>query len=160
LGDFTVDCLKDAGDTGGAAGGYIIRGDKMPGLGDAARQGHPFYCGAMSYETEIAVDKSAPGARTFVRLDGFHGPAAKAYLNGKPVSAIGWDPYEADITDFATHGKNSLRIDVFSSGQNIFGPHARVRMPGRVTPGSFFEPDDGTFASYGLYGGVTVITRI
>jgi hypothetical protein len=153
LGDFTVECRADGGV-------YTLKSDAMPGLGDAAKQGHPFYSGKLTYEAEIEVEanKSASG-RLFARLEGFCGSAARVRVNGEPAAALGWEPYEADITDFVTPGKNTLEVDVYSSAQNIFGPHEKSRVPGIVTPGSFYPPDGGVFEPFGLFGGVSVVRR-
>ncbi|MCL2058119.1 MAG: hypothetical protein FWH01_03535 [Oscillospiraceae bacterium] len=162
LGGFTVAGGGESGSSGGGSGSgsgyYILKDDAMPGLGNAAEQGHPFYCGMLSYETEVEIGIPAPGARVIAKLNGFNGAAAKVFLNGKAVAVLGWAPYEADITEFVVQGKNALRVDVYSSGQNIFGPHSKLKMPGLVSPGSFYEPDEGVFFPYGLYEGVSILT--
>jgi hypothetical protein len=142
----------------GADAVYTLAADAMPSTGDAAKQGHPFYCGALSYETEVNVPKTASG-RIIARLDGFCGAVSKIFMNGAPVAVRGWEPYEADITDYIADGNNTLRVDVYSSGQNIFGPHANIRVPGLVTPGSFYAPDEGVFSPFGLREGVTILER-
>jgi len=141
IGDFYVD-------------DYVLKTDKMPGMGDASKQGHPFYCGAVSYETEIDVKKQGKAS---VRLEGFRGAAAKVFVNGKACAVLGWEPFEADISGLAVEGKNVIRVDVYSSGQNIFGPHAKLQMPGLVSPSSFTLADDGVFFGYGL-DGVTYVS--
>jgi len=150
MGDFTVECAGDK---------RILKSDAMPGLGDATKQGHQFYCGILSYEAEIDAACFDRVGRLLVRLDGFHGAVAKVYVNEKPVAVVGWDPYEADITDFICSETNTLRVDLYSSGQNVFGPFCKLNMPGLAAPASYHEPDAGVFSSFGLYQGVSLIQR-
>lgn len=90
-------------------------------VGDWVKQSLPFYSGAVRYETSISKELSE-NSRVFLELPEFAGTCVCVSVNDKPVKALGWPPYEADITESLGNGPNKLAIEVFSHRRNSFGP--------------------------------------
>jgi hypothetical protein len=75
--------------------------------------------------------------KVLVRLGEWSGTVASVYVNGKKAGIIGWPPYELDISQFCTPGKNQVDVIVTGSFKNLLGPHHNVERRGIVTPWSF-----------------------
>ncbi len=103
--------------------------------GDIAKQGLPFYSGAITYKAKI--DHNNEG-RVFVSLPDFEAAVVKVSANGAAPKAIAWMPYEADITDMLKEGENELSIEYVLTRRNTFGPlHALPARTGGYGPNNF-----------------------
>jgi len=148
-GEFNVARVRD---------GYKLVRREDPTLGDVSRQGYPFYGGYVRYEA--TADYGGPGSgRAILAIEGFKGTVARVHVNGRLAAVVGWEPYEAEVTEFLAEGPNEVWVDVCSSGQNVFGPHSKSGRQGLVHMGSFYNADDGAFYGYGIGGGLVLITE-
>lgn len=59
-------------------------------------------------------------------MDRQRAPLIKVFVNGKLVHDSFWAPYEADITEAAVDGENTITYQVFASNRNLFGPHHHI----------------------------------
>ncbi|MBM3746640.1 MAG: hypothetical protein FJW34_12660 [Acidobacteria bacterium] len=98
-------------------------------------QGLPFYADRVAYAREYDLRRSA--SRIKVALDRWNGTVAEVLVNGKSAGVIGWQPYEADITDHVIDGKNRVEVVVIGSLKNTLGPHHGKINRGLVSPWSF-----------------------
>ena len=48
-------------------------------------------------------------------------------VNGEPVKTSLWAPYQADITDAARDGENTLTVRMYASNRNLLGPHHHIK---------------------------------
>ncbi|MCK5675913.1 MAG: hypothetical protein KAH99_02745 [Verrucomicrobia bacterium] len=76
-------------------------------VGDLCRQGFPFYSGAITYSVPI------PENTKRLKLPGL--VAACAKVNGQ---VLGWDPFEADVSDCGT----TVDVELVLTRRNTFGP--------------------------------------
>ena len=148
IGDFGVDPKTYA----------ITREPKKLATGDWCPQGYPFYSDAMIYRaTYNAGDKPR---RAAIEIDGFQGPAAAVWVNGKKAGVIGWRPYCVDITDFLQPGENEIGIEIVGSPRNLMGPrHSAERYPGWTGPAQMAETHEPGYhiTPAGLAGGVRLV---
>ncbi len=91
-------------------GGFHF-GHTMPGYGNLAEQGYPFYWGAMEYEFEF------DGAFRFLKLE-LNGTAEIA-VNGTSCGTITGHPYLLSLSGFCVNGRNSLKIILRNIAQNF-----------------------------------------
>jgi hypothetical protein len=124
--------------------------------------GMPLYGHRVGYSQEFQVDR--PSGRYVARLDEWHGSAAKVIVNGQTVGYIGWRPWEVDVTEAISPGRNTVEVVVFGTLKNTLGPHhaGEVRGFGRphdylrhresgTPPGSDYDT-----IAYGLFEGFTL----
>ncbi len=104
-------------------------------LGPWKQQNLPFYSHRVSYEATYRLDPSRH--RYKVRLGRWSGTAAEVRVNGKPAGIIGWQPYEAEITEAAQRGENRIQVIVYGSLKNLLGPHHGKIERGLTSPWSF-----------------------
>ena len=63
---------------------------------------------------------------------------------------LGWDPYEADVTDWVNAGEE-IDVTLVPSRKNLFGPLHQVPVdPGSTGPGSFCTDGAGWSDDYNL----------
>lgn len=89
--------------------------------GDWGKQGLPFYSGAVTYRKRVKGLKRK-GARLFVELPEWSGACVRFLVDGRPVTTVGWPPYEADLTEAMEADEHEIGIQVFGSRRNAFGP--------------------------------------
>jgi len=124
-------------------------------LGNWVTQGFACYTSAISYVTDIQNPISTD-QRLFLELPAWEGVLVKVRVNGQPVGAIAWPPYEVDITDALKPGGNRLEIEVMSSRRNLLGPlHLTEKYPPWTGSGQFYTTgdqwtDDYVSVTYGL----------
>ncbi|MBM4042877.1 MAG: hypothetical protein FJ290_30680, partial [Planctomycetes bacterium] len=125
-------------------------------------QGYCFYPGSIVYETQVA-HRPKKGTRTILRLQNPSGTLFIMRVNGKEAGKVLWRPFNVDLTPFLKGGKNTLEIEVVSSGQNAHGP-LHVRQGDSFLwfgPNSF--EDEGclkkefSLYDYGLLGGAELV---
>jgi len=133
--------------------------------GSWVHQGYCFYPGSMVYETEIVhrLSRTRSTTRTILRLIDPSGTLFIVRVNGREAGRILWRPYNVDLTPFLKRGKNTLEIEVVSSGQNAHGPlHVREGDSYRWFGPPAFEgewclkKEFGLF-DYGLLGGAELV---
>ena len=100
----------------------IIAAPERLEIGDWTAQGLPFYSGSVSYRRAVATPQLAKGQRLFVRVPGYRGVAARVLVNGKEAGFIGWEPAEADITDYLEGDAFELAIELVGHRRNSHGP--------------------------------------
>ena len=122
----------------------------------------PFYTGNMEYILtpedfeNILGDAAKDADRIVLTPKEFTGGCVKVNAAGK-TTVLGWDPYEADVTEAY---KNGLPISVIVEGvrTNVFGPLHEVDKPaGACGPGNFVTggyawTDDYSLLKSGLRG--------
>lgn len=125
-------------------------------------QGYCFYPGSMVYATEI-THRSKKGTRTILRLQNPSGTLFIVRVNGQEAGKILWRPYNVDLTPFLKAGKNTLEIEVVSSGQNAHGPlHVRHGDSFLWFGPNAFEDEwavkkEFSLYDYGLLGGAELV---
>jgi len=137
---------------------------KTLALGNWVDQGFACYTSAITYVTDIAPAVS-DGQKLFLEIPAWEGVLVKVRLNGQPVGAIAWQPYELDITDALKDGGNRLELEVMSSRRNLLGPlHLTEKYPTWTGPGQFVTDgdqwtDDYVSVPYGLMGSPALSVR-
>jgi len=139
--------------------------DQLPAqltCGSWTAQGLPFYCGAITYQTEFELGPQAD-CRYFVQLAPAASSLVEISLNDQAPILAAFNDTKTDITALLRSGRNRLAIKVFSSLQNAFGPlHLPEEYPLCVGPHSYrYQPDhwreDYQLTPYGLGGPVTIL---
>jgi hypothetical protein len=111
-------------------------------LGDWTEQGFPCYSGAITYSTQVPINRKED-EKVYLQLPGWQGVLAKLRLNGSPVGAIAWPPFEVDLTPGITEGLNRLEIEIVSSRRNLLGPlHLTEAYPIWTGAGQFTTSGD------------------
>jgi hypothetical protein len=72
-----------------------------------------------------------------VQLGKWNGTAAEVKVNGNTAGVIGWQPYEADITNAVRAGRNKVEVIVYGSLKNLLGPHHGRINRGLTSPWGF-----------------------
>ena len=115
----------------------------------------PFYTGNMEYILtpedfeNILGDAAKDADRIVLTPKEFTGGCVKVVAAGK-TTVLGWDPYEADVTEAY---RNGLPISVIVEGvrTNVFGPLHEVAKPaGACGPGNFVTGGDQWTDDYSL----------
>lgn len=81
-----------------------------------------FFAGSMEISQQIQVEKEE-GKRIMLHMDRQKCPWVKVYINGQFVKDSLWAPYDTDITEFVQEGINTVKLVVYASNRNLFGPH-------------------------------------
>jgi hypothetical protein len=76
-----------------------------------------YYSGTASYERAFSID-TMPAGKNFLLNLGNLTAMAKVYVNGKYAGGVWTPPYQLDISEFVTQGKNILRVDVVNTWVN------------------------------------------
>ncbi|MDO8586830.1 MAG: glycosyl hydrolase [Armatimonadota bacterium] len=98
-------------------GGWVIGATPQSiRTGSWAEQGFPFYSGIGEYGQTVELPPDFRKAT--LRMDK---PAdmAEIVVNGVPVTALLWEPWEADITRFVKPGRNEITVRVANSLENL-----------------------------------------
>lgn len=115
--------------------GWKITPAKPLKAGSWADQGMPFYGDKVSYTQSYRVRKS--DKRYIVKLTDWEGSVAQVFVNGVDAGIIGWPPYELDVTDLVTNGRNEIAVEVYGTLKNTLGPHHIGKVRGTAWPHSF-----------------------
>ncbi len=107
------------------APGFMLAAEALPGEGDLCEQGYPFYAGRITLHHRVHLRAAAEGERVLLELPGLDAVLAKVRVNGHTAGAIGWPPYELEITPHLREGDNAVEIELISSLRNLLGPHHR-----------------------------------
>jgi len=104
-------------------------------VGDLVPQSLPFYTGKITYKIDLP-DAPADADRVFVETPQFEAACILAKTGGSSPRMIGWQPYEADVTDGADSRK--LELEVVLTRRNTFGPlHQTPLIAPGYGPGNF-----------------------
>ena len=115
----------------------------------------PFYTGSVTYHLtpeayrDILGEEGRLAEKITLTPNNFTGGCVKV-VAGDGVSVLGWDPYEADITEAYRKG---LPIDIVVVGtrRNVFGPlHQTVKTAAACGPGNFVTSGAGWTDNYSL----------
>ena len=107
-------------------GPFVIR--KAPTCftsGNFTTQGCLFFAGTMTLTQTLRLKKES-GKRIYLDFGGQNAPLVKLFVNDILVKNSLWAPYGADITEAAKDGDNLIRLEVFASNRNLFGPHHHI----------------------------------
>ncbi|MGE5558363.1 MAG: glycosyl hydrolase [Bacillota bacterium] len=142
LGDFGV--VAEGADITLTAWNYRLE------TGDWTMQGLPFYSGAVTYLTELELNRGQ-GRRYIIRVPEFLGAAVQIFIDGVPAGIIAWPPYELDITDSINRKRFILGIQVMGHRRNSHGPlHFNMKNPSWTGPGEFRTTGDRWSLEYRL----------
>lgn len=81
-----------------------------------------FFAGSMEISQKIQVTPEE-GRRVVLHMDRQKCPWVKVYINDKFVKDSLWAPYDTDITEYVKDGLNTVKLVVYASNRNLFGPH-------------------------------------
>jgi hypothetical protein len=148
--------LGDFGLESQARGWKLTKGSVIS-PGPWNKQGMPMYPSGVAYTTAYRLEKN--GDRYLVRLPQWSGTVAEVRVNGKHAGIIGWQPYEADITEAIQQGMNEVTVIVYGSLKNLLGPlhnhpPAGAAWPTQFEAGPLRQPSGAEYdnVSYGLSG--------
>ena len=100
VGDFGVNLKKPSQPILTTELAYLMSGSWID-------QGYPFYSGIMRYERGVDLKPVAiPGA--ILRLRGPRGVCFSVALNDGEPTALGWQPWEVDVTQDLREGMNQV----------------------------------------------------
>jgi len=121
-------------------------------LGAWKDHGAPFYGGMVTYRRSFDAGDRAGVWK--VSLGKWLGTAAEVKVNGRSAGIIGWQPYEADISEHVRPGANEVEVAVYGSLKNVLGPHLGTPRPGIVGPWMWRYVPEHTppGAKYDLFG--------
>ena len=94
------------------------------GFGNLADYRLPFYTGSVFYELPAGLPSGlelTPGDRITLSPESFHGALFKVYADGRLLDRVGWEPYEADVTEALREGQR-LTVELVGTRRNTFGP--------------------------------------
>lgn len=124
IGDFAVQSLSAIEHSQKCVftrGGFYLSKTQTPyRISDLYSAERLFYCGKAEFEStvEIPEDRQA-GYR--LRIDEFHAVCGELNVNGN-VMPLGACAMQNEITPYLHAGKNHIRITLYSSLRNLFGP--------------------------------------
>ena len=147
-----LEALYLAGDFGVSISGKkcsIVASPARVAASDISGQGLPFYSGAIRYTLKVER-KPTEGERIFLTVPEFEGACLKVVANGN-TQIIGWQPYEADITD-ALAETDEIALELVLRRRNLFGPlhQLPVRAP-NYGPNNWFTEGEGWSDEYQLW---------
>ncbi|MBQ3866935.1 MAG: hypothetical protein II789_00150 [Clostridia bacterium] len=123
------------------------------GYGELKEYNLPFYTGCLTYHLG-KLKKPVKGDRLILRVAHYSGSLVKVTrrgdINAPDKIVLGWDPYEADVTDWVNAGEE-IDVTLVPSRKNLFGPLHQVPVdPGSTGPGSFCTGGAGWSDDYNL----------
>ena len=115
------------------------------GFGNMEEYSLPFYTGCVTYKLG-KLRKPKDGEHVFISVPEYVGSLAKVTPSEDPNDPekriIGWDPFEADVTDWVNEGRD-IFVTLVCSRKNMFGPlHEIPAVTGAVGPGDFVTGGD------------------
>ncbi len=123
------------------------------GYGNLCEYNMPFYTGCLTYHLG-KIRKPEKGDRVIIRVPSYSGSLVKVTpvgdINAADKIVLGWDPYEADVTEWVNEGRN-IDVTLVPSRKNLFGPlHQLPADPGATGPDSFCTDGPGWSDDYAL----------
>lgn len=92
--------------------------EKMLGFGDVGMQGMPFYGANIEYSMNIEAPCDCDAV---IAVRNYRGMVMRASLDEKDLGIIAFSPYEIKANGL-TKGRHKLRITLYGSRNNCFGP--------------------------------------
>ncbi len=145
---------------------HIVSLPETIGFNDISNYNLPFYSGEISYiikKEDILTPNVLNGEKLYIKVNEFMGALVKIESANhtaeetKEPKIIAWEPYEADITDFANQ---DIKVTLVCTRKNTFGPlHLVPAMPSSVGPQHFITEgkeytDDYALIDSGIFNGV------
>lgn len=123
-------------------------------MGDWGAQGLAFYGGAVVYRKSVTLKKPAK-QQIVLQLPALAHTVTAVTINGEKAGTLCWEPYELDITDYVSSGKNRIEIEVVGSRRNMMGPHHNIQTYPWTGPDDFVHEnrnwtDQYMFVPHGL----------
>lgn len=84
-----------------------------------------FFAGSLTVSRKLLIS-SREGKRILLDLQKQKAPLMKVSVNDIPVKTSLWAPYTADITQAVKNGENTVKVQLFASNRNLFGPHHHI----------------------------------
>lgn len=146
--------LGDFGVKADTARAVITTLPKTLSLGNLNKQNLSFYTGDIEYTVPASVVKKAAeslcknkSAKVWLVCDKFAGALIKVSFGGK-TARLGWEPFEADVTDAVKYGAD-ITVTLVQSRRNTFGPlHAVPTIHYSYGPHSFVTDGDAFTNDY------------
>ena len=116
----------------------LVAAPAQIGLGNYANYGMPFYTGSMTYRIlpEMYAGLTVEKGDQVTLSAKFTGGCFKVTTESG-TQIVGWDPYEADVTEAVKAGQ-SIDLCVVGTRKNVFGPlHQLPAIAGACGPGNF-----------------------
>lgn len=115
----------------------------------------PFYTGSITYHltaehyAEVLGTDGNEADRIVISPEHFTGSCVKVTALGE-TTVLGWDPYEADVTEAYRSGA-TIDVTVVGTRRNLFGPlHQYPAIVGAYGPGNFVTDGDAWTDDYSL----------
>ena len=153
-----VEALYLVGVFGVKLDGYkrsLTEAPERMGCDNYAAYGMPFFTGNMTFFVtakdykDILGEAARDADRIVLTPKEFHGACVKVRTAGK-TTVLGWDPYEADITEACRKGA-PINVTVEGVRTNVFGPLHEVTKPApHCGPGNFVTSGEGWTDTYSL----------
>ena len=124
------------------------------GCADYADFNMPFFTGNLTFLLSPAAykpitDAMADADRIVLTPKDFTGACVRVKAGGN-TAVLGWEPYEADVTEAVRQGL-PIEVTVEGTRANVFGPlHERPKPAPSCGPGSFMTGGDQWTDSYSL----------
>ncbi|MGZ0654866.1 hypothetical protein ACWPKS_04595 [Coraliomargarita sp. W4R72] len=115
-------------------------------IGDLVPQGLPFYSGKVCYST--ALDAISEGQPFVCELPDFAGACIQVQCS-ETVEMLAFPPYRAEFT--ASCAQPVLRIDVYLTRQNLFGPFHRLPQKSPITSPESFRTEGDEYTEEYLF---------
>ena len=109
-------------------------------VGNWGEQGLPFYSGNVTYATDFQFIPENE-QKYFLKMANFSASALEIKINDDKPIFLGWPPYELDVTNMLISGSNTIKIQLFGSRKNSFGPLHVPGNPPFVLPLSYKRDD-------------------
>lgn len=153
-----VEALYIVGDFGVRIEGRkrsLTASPELIGCENYASYGMPFYTGSITYRltaehyADVLGSDGNEADRIVISPEHFTGSCVKVTAHGK-TTVLGWDPYEADVTEAYRAGA-PIDITVVGTRRNLFGPlHQYPVIVGAYGPGNFVTDGDAWMDGYSL----------
>jgi hypothetical protein len=91
-----------------------------PRTGPWHQCGFPFFGGPMQYSCDFSLPRLESG-RVFLEVESLR-EAAGVFVNGRNAGDMLWRPWRIEVTRFLRPGRNRIRLAVFGTLRNTFGP--------------------------------------
>ena len=153
-----IEALYLVGDFGVRLDGHkrtLTESSPLMGCKNYAEYGMPFYSGNLTFSVapEMFADVLGDSAETadliVLTPKDFTGACVKVSV-GKRTDVLGWDPYEADVTEAYRRGL-TIKVTVFGTRANLFGPlHETNRPAPSCGPGNFVTDGEHFTEDYSL----------
>ncbi len=151
-----IEAIYIVGDFGVKLDGNNCSLDYLPqkiGCGNLYEYNLPFYTGEVTYiinanhYKKINYQKNN-SEKYFLNFKDFHGVLVKISSSSLKETLVGWEPYEADITE-AIEKNEDIYVTVVGSRRNVFGPlHLVPAEHQGYTPSSYETEGDNWSDAY------------